>query len=303
MDPPDGVALAPGIADGDFVGGCVVADDHADVVVAFGLKVGEVAFGFARDLGGIGGPVFDVTAFHGAFVGNHVVGREAAHLPEKGDAFVDILFDFGRRERAELQFAGGTAAFTSGGEGDFVVEFPGVGSSSACGGECGKEIHVGGDSSVAHRAFEGGGGAVSFRALVDHRDVVDEGVSVFSGDDIAFKAFPHITVADSLVFAFVVGEEGFGDAEADVFLFDVSEEEGMIEPIPALGFVGLVPLAKDALFGGFAEDGGEVFGDGAGVKDHRSVQGVAIDAFAIFFEVILARPDGAQAVALIGIDE
>ena len=92
-------------------------------------------------------------------------------------------------------------------------------------------------------------------------------VSPFSPrDDIAFKAFAHITVADSFVFAFVVGEEGFGDAEADVFLFDVSEEEGMIEPIPALGFVGLVPLAKDALFGGFAEDGGEVFGDGAGCR-------------------------------------
>ena len=98
MDPPDGVALAPGIADGDFVGGCVVADDHADVVVAFGLKAGEVAFGLARDFGGIGAPVFDHTAFHGALVGNHVVGREAAHLPEEGDAFVDILFNFGRRK-------------------------------------------------------------------------------------------------------------------------------------------------------------------------------------------------------------
>ena len=187
-----------------------------------------------------------------------------------------------------MQFTGGAAAFTSGREGDLVVEFPGVGSSSACGGERGEEIHVGGDSGVAHGAFEGCGSAVSFRALVNHRDVVDEGVSVFPGDDIIFKAFAHITVADPFVFAFVVGEEGFGDAEADVFLFDVSEEEGMIEPIPALGFVGLVPLAKDALFGRFAEDGGEVFGDGAGVKDHRSVQGVAIDAFAIFFEVILA---------------
>ena len=179
MDPPDGVALAPGIADGDFVGGCVVADDHAEVVVAFGLKIGEVALCFARDLGGIGGPVFDDTAFHGSLVGNHVIGREAAHLPEEGDSFVDILFDFGRRERAELQFAGGAAAFASGGEGDFVVEFPRVGSSSACGGERGEEIHVGGDSSVAHGAFEGGGCTVSFRALVDHRDIVDEGVSVF----------------------------------------------------------------------------------------------------------------------------
>lgn len=303
MDPPDGVALAPGIADGDFVGGCVVADDHADVVVAFGLQVGEVALCFARDLGGIGGPVFDVTAFHGALVGNHVVGREAAHLPEEGDAFVDILFDFGRRERAELQFAGGAAAFASGGEGDFVVEFPGVGSSSACSGERGEEIHVGGDSGVAHGAFEGGGCAVSFRALVDHRDVVDKGVTVFSRDDIALKAFAHITIANSFVFAFVVGEEGFGDTEADVFLFDVSKEERVIEPIPALGFVGLVPLAKDALFGGLAEDGGEVFGDGAGIEDHRPVQGVTIDTFAIFFEVILAGADGAQAVSLIGIDE
>ena len=288
MDPPDGVALAPGIADGDFVGGCVVANDHADVVVALGLQVREIALGFARDFGGIGWPVSDLTAFQGALVGNHVVGREAAHLPKEGDAFVDILFDFGRRERAELQFAGGAAAFASGGEGDFVVEFSGVGSSSTCGGERGEEIHVGGDPGVAHGAFKSGWGAVSFRALVNHRDVVDEGVTVFSGDDIAFKAFAHITVADPFVFAFVVGEEGFGDPEADVFLFDVSEEEGMIEPIPAFGFVGLVPLAKDALFGGFAEDGGEVFGDGAGVKDHRSVQGVAIDAFAIFFEVILA---------------
>ena len=302
MDPPDGVALAPGIADGDFVGCCVVADNHADVVVAFGLKIGEVAFSFAGDFTGIGGPVFDVTAFHGALVGNHVVGREAAHLPEEGDAFVDILFDFGRRERAELQFAGGAAAFASGGEGDFVVEFSGVGSSSASSGERGKEIHVGGDSGVAHGAFEGGGCAVSFRALVDHRDVVDKSVTVFSRDDIAFKAFAHITVADSFVFAFVVGEEGFGDTEADVFLFDVSKEERMIEPIPALGFVGLVSLPKDALFGGFAENGGEVFGDGAGVENHRPVQGVAIDAFAIFFEVILAGADSTQAVALIGID-
>jgi hypothetical protein len=88
------------------------------VVIPSFLEGFSVFFGGGSDLGGVVGPVFDTSA--GAGVRDLVVAGEAAHLPEDGDAFVEVAFDLIWGERLEGDFARGASAFAACGEGHLI---------------------------------------------------------------------------------------------------------------------------------------------------------------------------------------
>ncbi len=99
--------------------------------------------------------------------------------------------------------------------------------------------------------------------MVDHGDVLDDGVAVGSAGDVLGGALAELGVAEAVDAAPAVGSGGGHDFEGGVFAFHERDHEGVVVPVPAPDFFAQVAAAEGVAFG-FAEEGLELGDEGFG---------------------------------------